>query len=196
MKKISFIGHEDPTGSGRLELPGSKTLPDKNIMLIGFMGSGKSTIAACLQEKYGRKVIEMDALIVEKEGMNINDIFAKYGEQYFRDCESRLIKKLQKETGLAVSCGGGVVLREENVLNMKKNGCIVLLNAAPETIYERVKDSSERPLLNGNMNVEYIAGLMEKRREKYEKAADIIIKTDHREAEDICGEIMRKVSAL
>lgn len=168
-------------------------VPDKNIMLIGFMGSGKSTIAACLQEKYGMKVVEMDALIVEKEGMSINDIFEKHGEQYFRDCESRLIMELQKESGLAVSCGGGVVLREENVINMKKNGAIVLLNAAPDTIYERVKDSNDRPLLNGNMNVEYIAGLMEKRRDKYEKAADIIIQTDHREAEDICEEIVNKI---
>lgn len=165
----------------------------KNIMLIGFMGSGKSTVCACLHEKYGRRLIEMDALIVERESMSINDIFEKYGEEYFRDAESRLIEELGGEEGLAVSCGGGAVLREENVRNMKKNGCIVLLTAKPETIYKRVKNSGERPLLNGNMNVDYIAKLMEVRRARYESAADIVVETDGREVEDICREIMNKV---
>ena len=86
------------------------------------------------------------------------------------------------------------VLQEENVRLMKENGKIVLLTASPETIYGRVKDSRERPLLNNNMNMEFIAGLLEKRRPKYLKAADIIIDTDGRDVADICEELIEKVA--
>lgn len=94
---------------------------------------------------------------------------------------------------MVVSCGGGAVLREENVALMKKNGTIVLLTAEPETIFERVRHSSERPVLNGNMNVEYIAGLMEKRRPKYEAAADLVVATDGKRTEEICKEICEMI---
>ncbi len=112
--------------------------------------------------------------------MSIPDIFATYGEEYFRNLETELLRELRAENGCVISCGGGVALREENVAEMKKNGRVVLLTASPETIYERVKDSNDRPLLNGNKNVEFIADLMEKRREKYEAAADVVIRTDHK----------------
>lgn len=84
-------------------------------------------------------------------------------------------------------------MRERNVKEMKKNGRVVLLTAKPETILERVKDDHNRPLLEGKKNVEYIAELMEKRREKYQAAADLIVETDGRTAEEICGEIIRKL---
>lgn len=172
---------------------GKPTASDKNIMLIGFMGSGKSTVCACLEEKYGFTAVETDALIAGREGMSINEIFAERGEEYFRDLESGLIEELSEKSGLAVSCGGGAALREKNVANMKKNGRVVWLTASPGTIYGRVKDSNERPLLNGNMNVEYIAALLAARRPFYEKAADLIVKTDGRDACDICGEILRRL---
>ena len=95
-----------------------------------------------------------------------------------------------------ISCGGGVALREENVAEMKKNGRVVLLTASPETIYERVKDSNDRPLLNGNKNVEFIADLMEKRREKYEAAADVVIRTDHKTVLQSCEELITKLMEL
>ena len=94
------------------------------------------------------------------------------------------------------SCGGGVVMREENADHMKKNGRVVLLTAKPETIYERVKDSDERPILNGNMNVEYISGLMEKRKERYEAVADVTVATDGKNVTQICEEIIAKLIAL
>lgn len=84
-------------------------------------------------------------------------------------------------------------MRERNVKEMKKNGKVVLLTADPQTILERVKDSDERPLLNGNKNVEFISNLMEQRREKYEAAADIIIQTDGKKVLDICEEIIQKL---
>lgn len=165
----------------------------KNIFLIGFMGAGKSTIASMLRKKLSMNLVEMDARIVKEQGMSINEIFEKYGESHFRDIESQLIVTIGNEGDTVVSCGGGVVVRAENTEYMKKNGTIVFLSATPETIYSRVKDSTDRPILNGHMNVEYIAELMEKRRALYEAAADIKISTDGKSTEEICNEIISAI---
>ena len=165
----------------------------KNIFLIGFMGSGKSTVASCLAKNYGMEIIEMDQLIVEREGMSIPDIFAQKGEPYFREAETNLLIEIQSEQNKVVSCGGGVVLREKNVEEMKKSGEIVLLSAKPETILERVKNDDNRPLLRGNKNVEFISDMMEKRRPKYESAADVVVWTDGKKVDAICEEIIKKV---
>ena len=165
----------------------------KNIFLIGFMGSGKSTIARLLSERMGVTQVEMDEVIVQEQGMPITEIFEKYGEEHFRDIEADLVRRLQAQDGVVVSCGGGAVLREENRRIMKESGVIVWLAADPETILERVKHSSERPVLNGNMNLEYITGLMEKRRACYEAAADFVVSTDGKKREEICEEILRLV---
>ena len=117
-------------------------------------------------------------------------VFKEKGEPYFRELETDLIKSFVGVEPAVISCGGGAVLKEENVRLMKESGKIVLLTAEPETIYERVKDSTERPVLNGNMNVGYIEELMEKRRPKYEAAADVTIATDGKTAGEICGEIL------
>lgn len=164
-----------------------------NIYLIGFMGCGKSTVSGCLYREYGKKQIEMDEEIEKAEGISISEIFKKKGEEYFRSRETELLKKLGCCENLVVSCGGGVPMREINVKEMKKNGKVVLLQAKPETIYQRVKHAHHRPLLEGNMNVGYIAELMEKRRKQYMKAADISVETDGRSASDISREIMEKI---
>ena len=164
-----------------------------NIFLIGFMGSGKSTVASCLAKKYGMEIVEMDQVIVEREGMSISDIFAHKGETYFRDVESQLLTEIQAKQDRVISCGGGVVIREQNVKEMKKCGKVVLLNAKPETILERVKDDKNRPLLQGKKDVSFIGDMMEQRRPKYEKAADLIIETDGKGAEEICKEIFDRI---
>ena len=161
-----------------------------NIFLIGFMGVGKSTIAKLLAKELQAELVEMDETIEAEAGMSINEIFEKFGEQHFRDLETALIERVSKKGGVVVSCGGGAVLRSENVEMMKKGGKIIFLSATPETIYERVKNSTNRPLLNGNMNVEYIKGLMERRREAYENAADVIISTDGKWKSEIVKEIL------
>ena len=138
----------------------------------------------------GARQVEMDQMIVENEGLAIADIFEEKGEAYFRELETELIKSFAGVEPAVISCGGGAVLKEENVRLMKESGKIVLLTAEPGTIYERVKDSTERPVLNGNMNVGYIEELMEKRRPKYEAAADVKVATDGKTAEEICGEIL------
>ena len=130
----------------------------QNIFLIGFMGTGKSTIAAELSRRLGMERMEMDTAIAEEQGMSINDIFKEYGEAYFRDLESKLLTELQKKKGMVVSCGGGTVLRSENVQYMKKSGMIVLLGASPETIYRRGRKKKDRPIFNhkikGENNIE------------------------------------------
>lgn len=167
-----------------------------NIVLIGFMGAGKTTISDYMSTMFDMRLVEMDQEIAEREEMSIPDIFATYGEEYFRNLETDLLKELQTGKNCIISCGGGVALRHENVVEMKKNGRVVLLTASPETIYDRVKDSNERPILNGNKNVEFIADLMEKRKEKYEAAADVVIQTDNKSVLDICEELIAKLTEL
>lgn len=168
---------------------------DYNIVLIGFMGVGKSTISKSLSELCAMDVVEMDQLIAQREGMSIPEIFETYGEDYFRDLETNLLIEMQSKRNVIISCGGGVPMREVNVKEMKKNGKVVLLTATPETILERVKDSHDRPLLENNKSVEYINHLMQQRKEKYEAAADIIIETDHKSTFEICEEIITRARA-
>jgi len=166
-----------------------ETNKQKNIFLIGFMGCGKSTIARLLAEETTLELVEMDETIEKEENRSINEIFATDGENYFRDLESQLIVRIADKGGMIVSCGGGAILREENVWNMKKNGTVIYLSATPETIYQRVKNSTNRPLLNGNMNVGYIGELMSKRVDKYEHAADVTICVDEKSKLQILEEV-------
>ena len=174
----------------------AKNLFPCNIMLIGFMGCGKSTIAKYLSHILEMEDLETDDFIVKREDMTINEIFQRKGEEYFRKCESNALKELETRQGIIISCGGGMPMRDENVELMKKNGKIVLLTASPETVYDRVKYSNQRPLLNGNMNVEYISDLMEKRRSRYESVADIVVNTDQKPIHAIAEEVVSKLANL
>ena len=167
-----------------------------NIVLIGFMGSGKTTIAEYLSETYDMELIEMDARISDREGRSIPDIFAQSGEIYFRNLETDLLKELQTGKNMVISCGGGVPLRTENVSEMKKIGKVVLLAADPQTVFERVRGDETRPLLNGRNHVEGIGELMQERKAKYEKAADIIASTDNRTVESIGEEIVHRLKEM
>lgn len=174
----------------------ARKLFDYNIVLIGFMGAGKTSISEYLKTLFAMDVIEMDQIIAEREGMSISDIFETYGEEYFRNLETELLIEMQSRSNVVISCGGGVPMRERNVVEMKKNGRVVLLTAKPETILNRVKDNHDRPLLEGNKNVSFIGDLMEKRREKYQAAADIVIETDGKDKLEICEELVHRLRAL
>jgi len=174
----------------------ARKLFNYNIVLIGFMGAGKSTISEFLKTAFAMDVIEMDQIIAEREGMSISDIFEVYGEQYFRDLETNLLIEMQSRTNVVISCGGGTPMRECNVVEMKKNGRVVLLTAKPETILDRVKDSHDRPLIENNKTVPFISELMEKRREKYEAAADIVIETDGKDELQICEELIHRLRQM
>ena len=164
-----------------------------NLFLIGFMGAGKSSVSAGLGRMLGREVVEMDERIAAQEGMSIPELFAQKGEPYFRACETALLKSFAQGAPRIVSCGGGVPLREENVAAMRESGTVVLLTASPEVILERVKDSEERPLLQGHKDVPYIAALMEQRRPRYEAAADITVDTSRLNIEEVCRQVLRQV---
>ncbi len=167
-----------------------------NLVLIGFMGAGKTTMSDYFSTMFAMDSVEMDQVIARREGMTIPDIFEVHGEEYFRDCETNLLIELQSRKNTVISCGGGVPMRDRNVAEMKKNGRVILLTATPETILERVKDDHSRPLLENNKNIPFIQSLMDKRREKYEAAADIIIPTDGRSIQDIGEEIISRLREL
>ena len=162
----------------------------KHIFLIGFMGVGKTTTSKELGKKLGVEEKDTDTMIVRQEQRSIPEIFEVSGEAYFRQAETRILDTLEQEAPCVVSCGGGMAMREENVAKMKKTGIIIFLKASPETIYSHVKDSTHRPLLNGNMNVPYIRLLMEEREPKYQAAADICIETDELMPEQVADKIM------
>lgn len=164
-----------------------------NLILIGFMGVGKTMVSAVFGRLYSMEVIEMDERIAKEEGMSIPDIFRLRGEAYFRDAETGLLKRLSSRSGQVISCGGGAPLRQENVAEMKKNGKVVLLTAKPETIYERVKEDQGRPLLEGRKNSAFIQELLEERLPKYRAAADFIVETDGKTPQEICREIAEKI---
>lgn len=190
IKSVTRVFNEIHRNARRIQ---GRKLFDTNIVLIGFMGTGKSTVSDCLSTLFNMEVMEMDQIIARREGMSIPDIFEVYGEQYFRDAETNLLIEFQSMRNVIISCGGGTPMRECNVVEMKKNGKVFLLTAKPETIFERVKNSHDRPLLENNKTVEFISELMEKRREKYEHACDVIIHTDGKTELQICEEIIQNV---
>ncbi len=165
----------------------------KNIYLIGFMGAGKSSVSRAMAEKYGFRETDTDEMIVSREKMPIPQIFEKKGEAYFRNVETIVLKETAKKRGMVVSCGGGVILKEENRRLMKESGEVILLLAKPKTIYERVKNGKNRPLLNGNMNVEYIEKLLKERTPLYELAKTREIATEGKTPERIAEEIYRTI---
>lgn len=165
----------------------------RNIYLIGFMGTGKTTVSRRLSERLGYEEIDTDEWIVRRQEQSIPEIFETQGEQAFRDMETELLRELGKESRKIISCGGGMALREENVMLMQESGVVALLTAEPETILSRVKDNNNRPVLNGNMNVEYIRELLAKRIPYYQKAGEVVVATDSYSPEEIAEEIEKKL---
>ena len=164
----------------------------RNIVLVGFMGTGKTRIAKALSEKLGMKYISTDELIEEKEKASISDIFSKKGEGYFRKAEKGVVKDVSLMENVVVDAGGGVVIDAQNVENLKKKGIIVCLWAEPEVILERTKKYSHRPLLNVANPLEKIKELLAARKPFYERA-DYHIYTSKMTLDEVAGEIERTV---
>lgn len=196
--EVSFGSAGDRSAPGQISYEEMKEVFDRiysgnrHIILIGFMGVGKSTISRELAFQSSRPELDMDQWIEKREGRTIEEIFAASGEEYFRDLETAIIDELGEMKPSIISCGGGMALRELNVRKLQAMGSIVLLTAEPETIFERVRYHTNRPLLKDNMNVEYIAELMEKRRVYYEHAATVTVATDHKMISEIAKEILEK----
>jgi len=164
----------------------------KNIILTGFMGTGKTAVAKELSRLLNLKMVDIDNEIEKAEGITINEIFKRYGESKFRGIETEMIKKISSEKNLIISTGGGVVLREENIRMLKENGIIICLIATPETIFERTKNNSDRPLLQVSDPLKKIKELLEFRMPFYKKA-DIIINTEGKTPLQIAEEIIEEI---
>ncbi len=167
---------------------------ERPVYLIGFMGSGKSTVSRILAGMLGVKHLEMDEVIEREAGRSVSEIFAEEGEEAFREKESALVRRIADGGAAGVSCGGGTVLRPENVSLMRGSGTVVLLSAAPETIYRRVGHSRTRPVLEGHRSVEGVRELMAGREEAYRRAAEFTVTVDDKTPEEIAEEIATLLS--
>lgn len=141
----------------------------KNIVLLGFMGTGKTGVAKQLAHDLNLEFIEMDSIIESREGIKINEIFAKKGEPYFRKIESDVVNELSNKENLVISAGGGVVLDSSNIDNLRKNGILICLDAQPEEILRRVSRQKHRPLLNIENPLGKINELLKVRKPYYDK---------------------------
>ncbi len=161
-----------------------------NIVLTGFMGTGKTAVGRELARLSGMRFIDIDQEIEREEGMSITEIFSQKGEAYFRDLETAAIRKFSDLDGIVLSTGGGAVLREENLSLLRRQGRIFCLTAHPETILARTGHSEERPLLAGEDRYERIRGLLAARQSRYETAGTMI-DTENRTPLQIAEAILR-----
>lgn len=163
-----------------------------NIVLIGYRGTGKTVVGKKLAEMLGRKLIEMDKLIIEKAGMSISEIIENYGWDRFRDLESEVAEKVSQLNNCIIDTGGGVILRSENVENLKKHGIIILLKADIESIIKRIKDDNQRPSLTRTKSfVDEVEDVMKQRKTMYEDAADFCIDTSKLTLEETVIRVIR-----
>ena len=145
----------------------------RNIVLVGFMGCGKTTIGKKLAKAFEYTFTDMDDEIVKKAGMPITEIFEKYGEAYFRSMETELCGEMSERGGCVIATGGGVIKNEKNMELLKQNGTVLYIKASPEHIYKNIRNDRSRPLLNTGDKMERIKTLMEERRPMYESRSDI-----------------------
>ena len=161
----------------------------KTITLTGMMGAGKSTIAKILAKKLNIKPIDIDSLIEQNEGEKISEIFSKKGEEYFRKIEKNTIDNIFTRENLVISLGGGALENNETREFLLTNSTVIYLQTSPEIIFERIKSNTERPLLCGNMSVEKISEILEKREKNYQTAT-YKITTDNKTPDQIAEEII------
>lgn len=161
-------------------------MKNKNIVLIGFMGSGKSTVGIRLSYYMRRPVEDTDKLIEKKQGRKISDIFATDGEEYFRQLETQMLRELKDKLQYhIISVGGGTPVREENRELLQMLGTVVYLRVRPETVYQRLKHDTTRPLLQCENPLERIEQLLAQRKEAYESCADVILDVDEMSMDEI-----------
>lgn len=163
-----------------------------SIVLIGFMGAGKTTVGKELVKK-GFELIDTDAYIEACEKMSISDIFAQKGEDYFRQAETKALKTLLvQDKQFVISCGGGMPLREENRKLLKKLGMVVYLRIQPETVLARLKGDTTRPLLKGDDSGECVRTLMKQREAHYLSGADFVLDVDQKTSGELAEEIFKE----
>lgn len=177
---------------------------NKNIVLIGFMGCGKTTFGKKLSRYFRCNFIDTDKYIENKEHMTIPEIFAKKGEPYFRNLETEVCREVSNKKGIIIATGGGIIKNKENMNLLKKNGIVLYLKATPEHIYRNIEKDTSRPLLNGGDKMEKIRSLMQERIPTYEKYADITVQVSggtvnyitNKIAERLEGMFMKKICII
>lgn len=165
----------------------------KNIVLTGFMGTGKNAIGKRLAQELNLKFVDTDTIIEDEEGTTISEIFEKKGEEYFRKREKEVVKKVAQEESQVISTGGGVVLDEENVSHLRRNGFIICLWASPEVIEERTREETHRPLLEGEDRKKKIRELLAYRKTFYHKNADYMVDTSRLSVEEAVIKIQKQI---
>lgn len=167
-----------------------------NIILTGFMGCGKTSVGIRLSYALKRTMTDTDKWIEKKKNMTVSEIFEKYGEPVFRQMETDCIRELTAEQNhQIISTGGGLPMKEENRRLLKKLGRVYYLKVTPETVYERLKEDTTRPLLQGENPKAKISELLSKRAPLYENGADAIIDVSGKSFEKIIEEILQKEKA-
>ncbi|HHV17005.1 MAG TPA: shikimate kinase [Gelria sp.] len=167
---------------------------EKNIVLIGFMGTGKSTVGSKVAGRLKRKFVDMDREIERIVGMTVSEIFKRYGEIRFRSEEKLMAQKLAREAGLVIAAGGGVVLDPVNMERLSQNGIIICLKAAPNDIYHRVnRKKGTRPLLRKGMDLEDIEEMLKARESLYAQA-DYQVSTSGKSPEQVATEIIKLIN--
>ena len=171
----------------------SMAVKSRNIVLIGFMGAGKSLVAKKLAIVLKREIVETDKSIEERERRTISEIFRDTGEPYFRKVEKEVISEVSRKKNLIIDCGGGAVLDKDNRENLRKRGFLIYLAATPEVIYGRIKHQTHRPLLSGDMSVEKISALLQIRKPLYEQS-DLTVDTSYKTPEKVAEEILKVIA--
>jgi len=168
---------------------------DRNIILTGFMGTGKSTVGRILARRLKRRFIDTDALVEQLTGLSIPEIFQRHGEDYFRQQESTVIATLNRYPpgSLVVATGGGAVLKASNRCNLRRTGIIVLLTAPPEEILRRIDGKPGRPLMSGTSPAETMRALLQTR-EPYYRDCDLMVSTAGKTPSRVASEIMAWLS--
>jgi len=164
----------------------------KNIILTGFMGVGKTSVGTRLAKDLGFTFVDTDELIEADQKITITEIFSTFGEPYFRDVETRVIKQVLENENQVVSTGGGAVISDGNRRAFKENGVTICLTAHPESIYDRIKHETHRPLLQVPDPIAKVRKLLDAR-EQFYRQADFIIDTSERSVDDVITEIKEKV---
>lgn len=167
-----------------------------NLILIGFMGAGKTSVGAACAKSMNRQLFDTDQMIEEEAGMAISDIFAKQGEEVFRRTETAVLEKLLAGTvGAIISVGGGLPLLPQNRVFLKKLGIVVFLRVQKETVLERLKGDTTRPLLQGGDAEEKVRSLLAYRNPLYEEAANLVIDVDGKTIPEIAEAIVQHMAA-
>ena len=160
-----------------------------NIVLVGFMGTGKTSVGKKLAEILGMNFIDTDDVIEKDYNKSISDIFAHNGEEYFRDLESAVVDKVYKLSGYVIATGGGIVKREINIKKLKSTGMMFCLSASPEVILQRTSGYNHRPLLQVSDSINHIRKLLIER-EPFYACADHIIDTSNIDIDQVVEKII------